>query len=415
MSMCRGMAQSYVDVTTDPPSGVTVSRVGQLEDQLSVRWEAPPALKDFLFQAKYQIRYRLEDSQDWKVMDDVGNQTSCRLAGLRPGTVYFVQVRCNPVGIYGSRKAGIWSEWSHPTAASTPHSERLMSGSCDSKSSGDSNSTLRRELKQFFGWVRKHAYGCSSMSMKLYDQWRVLMQKSHKARNQVGPGPGRYALPPTVGYINHDFTKPSSPAYTFHSRMSTTMISVDSSPGPRYHIDSKVTRFGRMETPSYSILGRGRRIGHQSVLHQTPGPGAYSPEKAPPLGLHQRPPSYTIGSRTRYRSVDAVPGTQQIPNKTASASYSFSGRRKVGAPSEDLSMSPGPAKYNIINPDVYRQRQPSFSMQSRTKRPNYSFAIPGPGAYSPEKFHLHLPKPPSCTLGVRHSEFVTPLVVDVVD
>ncbi|XP_047183234.1 cytokine receptor-like factor 1a isoform X2 [Scophthalmus maximus] len=173
-------------VTTDPPSGVMVSRVGQLEDQLSVRWEAPPALKDFLFQAKYQIRYRLEDSQDWKVMDDVGNQTSCRLAGLRPGTVYFVQVRCNPVGIYGSRKAGIWSEWSHPTAASTPHSERLMSGSCDSKSSGDSNSTLRRELKQFFGWVRKHAYGCSSMSMKMYDQWRVLMQKSHKARNQVG-------------------------------------------------------------------------------------------------------------------------------------------------------------------------------------------------------------------------------------
>lgn len=66
------------------------------------------------------------------------------------------------------------------------HAERLMSGSCDSKSSGDSNSTLRRELKQFFGWVRKHAYGCSSMSMKLYDQWRVLMQKSHKVRNQVG-------------------------------------------------------------------------------------------------------------------------------------------------------------------------------------------------------------------------------------
>lgn len=32
------------------------------------------------------------------------------------------QVRCNPVGIYGSRKAGIWSEWSHPTAASTPQS-----------------------------------------------------------------------------------------------------------------------------------------------------------------------------------------------------------------------------------------------------------------------------------------------------
>ncbi|XP_077587350.1 cytokine receptor-like factor 1a isoform X2 [Stigmatopora nigra] len=178
-------------VTTDPPAGVTLSRVGQLEDQLSVRWDAPPGLKDFLFQAKYQIRYRLEDSRDWKVMDDVGNQTSCRLAGLRGGTVYFVQVRCNPVGIYGSRKAGIWSEWSHPTAASTPHAERGASGSCDSKgSSGDSNSTLRRELKQFFGWARKHAYGCSSMSINHYDQWRMLMQKSHKARNQVGSPKG---------------------------------------------------------------------------------------------------------------------------------------------------------------------------------------------------------------------------------
>ncbi|XP_051803026.1 cytokine receptor-like factor 1b isoform X2 [Acanthochromis polyacanthus] len=171
-------------VTTDPPANVQVSRVGDLDDQLTVRWSSPPELKDVLFQAKYQIRYRLEDSADWKVVDDVGNLTSCRLAGLQPGTVYFVQVRCNPVGIFGSRKAGIWSDWSHPTAASTPSSERQLSGSCDPKP-GQQNSTLRRELKQFFGWVRKHAYGCSGMSIKLYDQWRVWLQKSHKARNQI--------------------------------------------------------------------------------------------------------------------------------------------------------------------------------------------------------------------------------------
>ncbi|XP_029316734.1 outer dense fiber protein 3-like protein 2a [Cottoperca gobio] len=240
-----------------------------------------------------------------------------------------------------------------------------------------------------------------------------------------GPGPGRYALPPTVGYINHDVTKPSSPAYSFHSRMSSAMVSVDSSPGPRYHIDAKVTRFGRMETPSYSILGKGRRTGENKELFKTPGPGTYSPEKAPPLNAHHRPPSYTIGSRTRYRSVDPVPAPNsyrlpnllggQVPNKPSSASYSFSGRREVGAPSEVLAMSPGPAKYNTTNPDIIHQRQPSFSMQKRTKRPNYSSAIPGPGAYSPEKFHLHLPKPPSFTLGVRHSEFVTPLVLEVID
>ncbi|NXK16101.1 CRLF1 factor, partial [Arenaria interpres] len=51
-------------VTTDPPSDVHVSRVGDLEDQLSVRWSSPPALKDFLFQAKYQIQYRVEDSSE---------------------------------------------------------------------------------------------------------------------------------------------------------------------------------------------------------------------------------------------------------------------------------------------------------------------------------------------------------------
>ncbi|XP_041059745.1 cytokine receptor-like factor 1 [Carcharodon carcharias] len=169
-------------VTTDAPFDVQVNRVGDLEDQLSVRWSSPTALKDFLFQAKYQIRYRVEDSTEWKVVDDIGNQTLCRLAGLRPGTVYFVQVRCNPVGIYGSRKAGIWSEWSIPTAASTPRNER-SSGTCYQKS-GESGSNLRRELKQFFGWVKKHAYGCTALNIKLYDQWRVWLQKSHKTRNQ---------------------------------------------------------------------------------------------------------------------------------------------------------------------------------------------------------------------------------------
>lgn len=64
-------------------------------------------------------------------------------------------------------------------------SELLQRGSCDPKSS-EQNATLRRELKQFFGWVRKYASGCSSMSMKLYDQWRAWLQKSHKTRNQVG-------------------------------------------------------------------------------------------------------------------------------------------------------------------------------------------------------------------------------------
>ncbi|TNM87366.1 hypothetical protein fugu_005587 [Takifugu bimaculatus] len=158
-------------VTTDPPTDVHVSRVGDLEDQLTVRWTSPPDLEDILFQAKYQIRYRLEDSTEWKVVvDDVGNQTSCRLAGLRPGTVHFVQVRCNPVGIFGSRKTGIWIQ--------------LQTGPCDLQP-GEHNSTLRRELKQFLGWVRKYVSGCGAVSIKLYDEWRAWLHKTHRMRQQV--------------------------------------------------------------------------------------------------------------------------------------------------------------------------------------------------------------------------------------
>ncbi|XP_017326586.1 outer dense fiber protein 3-like protein 2a isoform X1 [Ictalurus punctatus] len=242
------------------------------------------------------------------------------------------------------------------------------------------------------------------------------------AGRERGPGPGHYALPPTMGYINHDYTKPSSPAYSFHRRMSSKMLFEDSSPGPRYHVDSKITRFGRDGTPSYSMLGR-KKVGAHPF--QTPGPGSYSPEKAPPLNWHRRPPSYTMAFRTRYRSVDTVPAPNCytlpnllgscIPNKPSSASYSMSRRMKLGSPSEDLATTPGPAHYSRTDPSIYMNRQPSFSIQSRHNIPSDTTCKPGPGTHCPEKVTVHLPRPPSFTMGVRHSEFVTPLVIDLTD
>ncbi|KAK3546205.1 hypothetical protein QTP70_025220 [Hemibagrus guttatus] len=210
----------------------------------------------------------------------------------------------------------------------------------------------------------------------------------------------------------------------------------DSSPGPRYHVDGKITRFGRDGTPSYSMLGRNKVGGESDALmkqtclfladtFQTPGPGFYSPEKAPPLNWHHRPPSYTMGLRTRYRGTDAVPAPNRytlpnllgsrIPNKPSSASYSMSRRTKPGAPSEDLATTPGPAHYNRTDPSIYMNRQPSFSIQSRHKIPSDATCKPGPGTHYPEKVTAHLPRPPSFTMGVRHSEFVTPLVIDLTD
>lgn len=75
-----------------------------------------------------------------------------------------------------------------PEPPPLPVPAERTAGGCDPKG-GEQNTTLRRELKQFFGWVKKHSYGCSNLSIKLYDQWRVWLQKSHKTRNQVGKEP----------------------------------------------------------------------------------------------------------------------------------------------------------------------------------------------------------------------------------
>ncbi|XP_012694967.1 outer dense fiber protein 3-like protein 2b [Clupea harengus] len=238
------------------------------------------------------------------------------------------------------------------------------------------------------------------------------------AGREKGPGPARYALPPTIGFMRHDLTKPMSPAFTFHSKMSDNLYSIDSSPGPQYFVDAKITRFGRDGTPAYSMLGRMRKtVG----VFQTPGPGAYSPEKALPSSTKRRPPSYTIGARTLYRSLDMVPAPNKytlpavmgahVFTKPTSASYSISGRCQ----SEDLSKTPGPSRYNSTDPSIYLPRQPAFSMLGRHGLPADSTQKPGPGSHNPEKVTAHKPRAPAFSLGIRHSEFVTPLVVDVLD
>lgn len=160
-------------------------------------------------------------------------------------------------------------------------------------------------------------------------------------------------------------------------------------------------------------------------LFQTPGPGSYSPEKAPPCNLQRRPPSYTMGSRTHYRSVDSVPAPNKyclpplmgprVPNKPASASYTISGTFSTGGPSVDLAKTPGPCRYNSTDPSVYLHRKPAFSMLGRHSLPRDATKKPGPGTYNPENVTVHKARAPSYSLGIRHSEFVTPLVVSVSD
>jgi len=244
-------------------------------------------------------------------------------------------------------------------------------------------------------------------------------QKPNIAARERGPGPGRYGLPSTMGFQKHDFSKRMNPAYSFGQRLPNTFKD-DCSPGPQYKIDPRITKTGLDGTPAYSILGQQK----DQATFKTPAPGAYSPEKVHPQG-ERHAPAYSMGSRSRYRKRDATPSPNsytlppllgpKVPNKGSSACFSMTSRAKTGGFSEDLAKTPGPGRYQTVDPSTYKRKSPAYSMLQRNFMPGDSTQKPGPGAHSPEKVELNKPVAPKFSLGIRHSEFVTPLIIDVTD
>ncbi|XP_064407454.1 ciliary microtubule associated protein 1A-like [Halichondria panicea] len=240
------------------------------------------------------------------------------------------------------------------------------------------------------------------------------------AAKERGPGPGRYKLPACCGHRGHDPTKKIMPEYSFGHRFKNSMFGKDCSPGPGYHVESAVTRFGTDGTPAYSILGRPKN----ARTFKTPCPGAYRPEQAHPQG-EKHAPVYSMGGRSRYRKRDNNPSPNtytlpsllgtKIPGKTSSAAYSMTPKASVGSFSEDLAKTPGPGRYNTTRPDQCVRKAPAYSMLGRNTVPRDSTTIPGPGAHSPEKVYMNKPVPPKFSMGIRHSEYVTPLIVEVID
>ncbi|XP_072262891.1 protein CIMAP1D [Pyxicephalus adspersus] len=239
------------------------------------------------------------------------------------------------------------------------------------------------------------------------------------AAKETGPGPGRYNLPPTVGFVGHDYTKYSSPAYSFHGRTSHSAHVVDSSPGPRYYVEPCLTRFGRSAGPAYSILARGKSADNRET---TPGPGVYRPEKCI-IPTYRKPPSYSIGSRTRYRTIDQVPAPNtyslppvlgpRVPAKASAPAFTMSARIRRGGHSEDLALTPGPAHYSQTDNNSYMKKGPAYSMLGRHPVSKIQFATPGPGAHNPEKVTNNKKRAPAFSMGIRHSEYTTPLIIEV--
>ncbi|NXJ64043.1 TPOR protein, partial [Rostratula benghalensis] len=92
-------------VLTDAPQLVqaTVS-----QGQLSLQWLPP--LEALAEQMDYQVRYAVENSHDWKVLQ-VPRAARKEVLDLRPGARYHAQVRAQPSGPWYQ---GSWSTWSEP-------------------------------------------------------------------------------------------------------------------------------------------------------------------------------------------------------------------------------------------------------------------------------------------------------------
>uniref|UniRef100_A0A8C0IYR8 Ciliary microtubule associated protein 1B n=1 Tax=Chelonoidis abingdonii TaxID=106734 RepID=A0A8C0IYR8_CHEAB len=157
-----------------------------------------------------------------------------------------------------------------------------------------------------------------------------------------------------------------------------------SSPGPKYGLPTNTCDGGLFRSRTRHQSARSSVAIRQWVLSladpssPVPGPAAYG---LPPM----------IGPK--------VVGKSSAPN------YSLLGRSLVGSFYEDLSKTPGPCNYRVVEPSVYKTRAPQYSILARNMLPGDNTQKPGPG-YVQQRGQ---------TFGIRHSDYLAPLIVDVVD
>eukprot|EP00042_Codosiga_hollandica_P022192 m.80528 g.80528 ORF g.80528 m.80528 type:complete len:275 (-) comp50693_c0_seq1:186-1010(-) len=233
------------------------------------------------------------------------------------------------------------------------------------------------------------------------------------AAKEKGPGPGRYALPSTIGGQGHDATKKAEPSFSFGMSLPNPIFRPTIGPGPAYALNPAVTYKGQEGNPKYTMSPRMKELPSFS----NPAPGAYSPERTAPLG-EKKAPAYSMGGRTRLRKKDVTPApnTYSLTSTVGVApKYSMTGRAKIGGFADDLAKTPGAGTYSVPSPEVVDRKAPSYSMQGRTFMPSDQTKKPGPGAHNPEKVTATQRRAPAYSLAGKHSEYITQLIVDVVD
>uniref|UniRef100_A0A7M4E625 Ciliary microtubule associated protein 1B n=1 Tax=Crocodylus porosus TaxID=8502 RepID=A0A7M4E625_CROPO len=152
--------------------------------------------------------------------------------------------------------------------------------------------------------------------------------------------------------------------------------------------------------------------------------GRYSPEKAGKWAFPTAP-IYSLASRTKEFSNDQTPGRpgraawrvppppagsrlRSDPSARPPTTPSLGARATRALLRSPLAQTPGPCNYRAVDSNVYKARAPQFSMLARNVLPGDNTQKPGPGTYSPEKHRGQ-------TFGIRHSDYLAPLIVDVAD
>ncbi|KAM8820192.1 ciliary microtubule associated protein 1B [Eudromia elegans] len=240
--------------------------------------------------------------------------------------------------------------------------------------------------------------------------WRPHRPRGPIAALYSSPGP-KYRLPTNVGYQLHDPSRHRAPAYSFGTRC--PRAGDDCSPGPAYMVPASTTARGAERSPAYSIYGRPR----DAAPFRTPGPGRYCPEKAGKWA-YPSAPVYSLASRTKHFANDQTPGPAayglppmlgpRVVGKSSAPNFSMLGRSAVGSFYADLCKTPGPCNYRVVDANVYKRRAPQYSMLARNLLPGDNTRKPGPGAYSPEKRG----QPRGITFGIRHSDYLAPLILE---
>ncbi|XP_077037028.1 ciliary microtubule associated protein 1A-like [Agelaius phoeniceus] len=211
----------------------------------------------------------------------------------------------------------------------------------------------------------------------------------------------------------HDPTKDRAPAHS--SAGSNAPSAATCSPGPRYFLQSSITKTGKQVAPSALVTARPNC---KSLV--TPGPSDYTTDAASERAFRAAT-AHRLASRAKgFRGFRTpAPGTYTLPRilgpntayTPAEPCYSMKGKSQYQSCFQEVAKTPGPAAPDKVDLDVYKTRAPKFSMGLKTKLP-VKGAFPAPAQYTLGKLAVTKAWDPAFSFGLQHFLFKASLIAE---